>query len=324
MPEPELAGRLLARERSAVSEALNLVDDRRPPQREAALAMLDQLAREGAGHGAVRIGLTGAPGAGKSTLLDALVSALRARHQSVGIIAVDPSSQRTGGALLGDRLRVRSVSGDEGVFLRSMAARDRLGGLADATFAGVVILSTVFDVVFVETVGIGQSESDVAELVDSLVFVAHPEAGDLLQFMKAGILELPDVFVVNKADLGAAAQRSASELLAGLRLGEAPGDGWQTRVVQTSALTGQGIDELLDALGAHRRHIEESGELARRRERARLAFVRDALERRYGSYGLEQIGGRAGLIERLEGPTHPSPFALVKELGREIELGLRG
>src|SRR5690606_10972382 len=194
-----------------------------------------------------RVGLTGAPGAGKSTLLDALVRRLRARGETVGIAAVDPSSRRSGGALLGDRARVRASALDPGVFLRSMAARERLGGLADATWASVTVLSAVFDHVFVETVGVGQSEAEVADLADTLVFVAQPGAGDMLQFMKAGVLEHPDVFVVNKADLGAIAERTASELAAGLTLGARRPDGWSPPVLLVSARDARGIDELVAA-----------------------------------------------------------------------------
>ena len=214
-----------------MAEALNLVDDRRPERQRRALDLLDALEKKAPSPGPTRVGLTGAPGAGKSTLLDALVRTLRARGETVGIVAVDPSSRRTGGALLGDRIRVRSGAADPGVFFRSMAARERLGGLADATRASVTILAAVFDRVFIETVGIGQSESDVTSVTDSLIFVAQPGAGDALQFMKAGVLELPDIFIVNKADLGAAAERTANELQAGLGLGERASEGWTPPVV---------------------------------------------------------------------------------------------
>ena len=150
MPQTDLADRLLARDRAAVPEALNLIDDQRPERRKAAEELQERL--EGKGAAALRVGLTGAPGAGKSTLIDALVRSFRGRDQTVGIIAVDPSSSRSGGALLGDRVRVRSRSSDPGVFIRSMAARLRLGGLADSTRAGVDILASVFDVVLIETV----------------------------------------------------------------------------------------------------------------------------------------------------------------------------
>jgi LAO/AO transport system kinase len=307
-----------------VAEALNLVDDARPARRAEALALLDALEREAGGAGAWRIGVTGAPGVGKSTLLDGLVRGLRSRGKSVGVIAVDPSSRRTGGALLGDRIRVRSAARDPGVFFRSMAARERLGGLAEATRAGVVVMSGAFDVVLVETVGVGQSESDVADLADTLAFVTQPGAGDLLQFMKAGVLELPDVFVVNKADQGPQAERTARELEAGLGLGERSGEApGAPRVVLVSARDGKGIEALLEALEAHFAFVSEGTLRAERRLRGRDRFVLDTLAVRYGSYGLATVGGAVALGDRLAGEPGASGFALVERLGREIEEALR-
>jgi LAO/AO transport system kinase len=313
---------VLARERDAVSEALNLADDRRPARRAEAVALLDRLERAPSVADAARIGITGPPGAGKSTLLDALVRELRPRGATVAIVAVDPSSQRTGGALLGDRIRVRSGAGDPGVFIRSMAARDRLGGLADATRAAVVILSAAFDYVFVETVGVGQSEVEVADLVDTLIFVGHPDAGDLLQSMKAGILEMPDLFAINKADLGESAARAAQELASGLALAGSP----ETRerpVLLVSARDGTGVAELVDASERHRRAQRSSGELEARRARFRDRFVLETLGARYGSYGLERFGGRARLQQRIRGDRASSGSALCDALGREIESALR-
>jgi LAO/AO transport system kinase len=310
-----------------VPEALNLLDDRRPGRREAALALLAELERGGPeparqSASAACVGITGAPGAGKSTLLDALVRRLRARGETVGILAVDPSSRLSGGALLGDRARVRAGVGDAGVLFRSMAARQRLGGLADATWPSVAVLAAVFDVVFVETVGVGQSEAEVAELVDTLLFVAQPGAGDVLQFMKAGILEHPDVFAVNKADLGATAERTASELAAGVAMGaRAPSD-WKPPVLLVSARDATGIDALVGALAAHRAHLAASGELALRRRRARTAYVLDALERRYGSFGIERVGGRDALRARAAAAAGAG-FAIALEIGGEIEAALR-
>ena len=323
----DLGARLIAADRSAVPEALNLVDDRRPARREHARALLDTLAAE-AHTRAHRIGLTGAPGAGKSTLLDALVRRLREAGRTVGIVAVDPSSQQTGGALLGDRFRVRSGARDDGVYFRSMAARERLGGLADAAYASVEILASVFDVVFVETVGVGQSESEAAWLVDTLVYVAQPDAGDALQFMKAGVLELPDVFVVNKADRGATAERTASELSAGLGggAGGAGGSGGESArapVLLVSARDDVGVEAVVDALEAHRAALEAAGALAERRHRGRVAFVRSALAQRYGSYGLEQIGGAGALEMRVREAEEQSVQSLVHAAGLEIEDSLQ-
>ena len=334
-----------------MSDALNLLDHRRPAQREAALQLLAELERaarsnpklnlapsseqaarfprsEPKASGEIhqdgpRIGLTGAPGAGKSTLLDALVRALRARGETIGIVAVDPSSRVSGGALLGDRARVRAGASDRGVFLRSMAARERLGGLADATWPSIAVLSAVFDRVFVETVGVGQSEAEVAELVDTLVFLAQPGAGDVLQFMKAGILEHPDVFVVNKADLGAAAERTASELQAALAMAARDASGWQRPVLLVSARDGRGVPELVAALDAHRAHLIASGALPARRRRARIAFVLDALERRYGAFGIERIGGRDAVHARLLAEPEGPGAELGLGLAREIEAALR-
>jgi LAO/AO transport system kinase len=250
------------------------------------------------------------------------VRGYRARDERLGVIAVDPSSSRTGGALLGDRFRVRSAARDPGVFFRSMAARERLGGLAEATRAGVTVLGAAFERVLVETVGVGQSESDVAGLVDTLVYVAQPGAGDMIQFMKAGVLELPDVFVVNKADLGAVAERTASELKAGLGLAEHEvSGGWVPPVVLVSARDGSGVEALLQAIDRHRESIEVSGALAARRKRGRDRFVRESLRSRYGSHGIAALGGEPVLEERLAGE-QASGFELAAELGDAIEAKL--
>ena len=298
------------------------MDDARPERRAAALELLEALERGLPYPGPPRVGLTGAPGAGKSTLLDALVRTLRERGESVGVVAVDPSSRRSGGALLGDRIRLRSRASDEGVFFRSMAARERLGGLAEATRASMLVLCAVFDRVFVETVGVGQSESDVSSLTDTTVYVAQPGAGDMLQFMKAGVLELPDVFAVNKSDLGAVAARTTSELAAGLGLSQPGENAWTPPVLQISARDARGIDTLLDALDAHRDHLEASA-LAERRAAGARDWALETLSLRYGSFGLAAIGGRAALAERLAADPLPSAFAAVRSLGTEIEEALR-
>ncbi len=318
----DLASRLLERDRGAVPEALNLVDDDRPAARAQARVLLDRLELHGE-SAALRVGITGAPGAGKSTLLDALVRSYRANDRGVGILAIDPSSQRTGGALLGDRIRVRSGVGDEGVYIRSLAARNRLGGVSDATYASLVILASVFDAVFVETVGVGQSEGEIAHLVDTLVLVAQPNAGDTLQFMKAGILELPDVLLVNKSDLGTAALRTSNELAAALGLAAQRSDGWEPPVLLASATLGTGIAELVAAIDAHRAHLVAHGLLADLRLAGRIATIRATLETRYGSYGLDRIGGAAGLEVRIREIEENCVSSLVHQLALEIEDALR-
>jgi LAO/AO transport system kinase len=321
MPRTDLVERLLAGERAAVSQALNLIDDQRPAQIQAAEQLQEQL--EERGEATLRAGITGAPGAGKSTLIDSLVRELRGRDLTVGIIAVDPSSSKSGGALLGDRVRVRSRSSDPGVFIRSMAARSRLGGVADATRASVDILAAVFDVVLIETVGVGQSESDIRSLVETLIFVAQPTAGDTLQFMKAGLIELPDIFVVNKADQGPAADRTKNELSAGMGLGDARADGWEPPVLLASARDGVGIGEIADAMLQHREHLETSDELTRRRRSGKVQIVLEALERRFGSFGIETTGGRDALAERVKQASRRSIPLITRTLGAEIERRLR-
>jgi LAO/AO transport system kinase len=304
-----------------VADALNLVDDRRPGARAEALALLVTLEEALLFAGPPRVGLTGPPGAGKSTLLDALVRRARARDETIGILAVDPSSPKSGGALLGDRVRVRASARDPGVFLRSLAARDRLGGLAESARAGLFVLAAAFDLVLIETVGVGQSEAEVADLVDTLVWVAQPGAGDLLQYMKAGALELPDVVAVNKSDLGAVAERTAGELAAGLSLAERAED-WTPPVVRISARDGAGLGELEEALARHRAFLGERGRLAARRRRGRDAAVRDFLARELGRVGVEAAGGFAAIDERLGREPDASGFALAARLAEEIEAAL--
>jgi LAO/AO transport system kinase len=315
----ELAERVAAGDLGAVALALNQVDDDRPEHREYALALLDAL--EGRGRGA-RIGVTGAPGSGKSTLLDALVSGLRKAGRTVGILAVDPSSQRTRGALLGDRMRLGSAARDSGVFLRSLAARDRLGGLSEVTGPSLDVMVAAFDTVFIETVGVGQSEAEVIDLVDTLVFVAHPAAGDLIQFMKAGILEWPDVFFVNKSDLGDAARRTAAELRAGLELGSRRDAAHPASVLCGSARDGVGIDELIAAIDEHLQYLKASGQGAIRRTAGRIARVRSALSTSYGRFGLARLHGPLAIDAFVTARPKHSVERLIAELGREISKAL--
>ncbi|WP_282794199.1 methylmalonyl Co-A mutase-associated GTPase MeaB [Streptomyces sp. CC224B] len=244
----------------AVARLISLVEGASPQLREvmAALAPL-------AGHAYV-VGLTGSPGVGKSTSTSALVSAYRRAGKRVGVLAVDPSSPFSGGALLGDRVRMSEHASDPGVYIRSMATRGHLGGLAWAAPQAIRVLDAAgCDVVLVETVGVGQSEVEIASQADTSVVLLAPGMGDGIQAAKAGILEIGDVYVVNKADRDGA-DATARELNHMLGLGEsrAPGD-WRPPIVKTVASRGEGTDEVVEALEKHRAWMEERGVLAERR-----------------------------------------------------------
>ncbi len=203
------------------------------------------------------IGITGAPGSGKSTLVAAMVQGLRARQHTVAVIAVDPSSPFTGGAILGDRFRMNALAGDAGVFVRSMASRGALGGVAAAVADAIIAFDTNgFDVVIVETVGAGQNEIDVAWVTESVIVVEAPGMGDEVQAIKAGILEIADVVVVNKADRDGAAQ-TASTIAAALEIGRKRA--WEVPVLKAVATTGSGVAELLDRLAEHHHYLQTSG-----------------------------------------------------------------
>jgi LAO/AO transport system kinase len=248
----------------SVARLISLVEDASPLLREAMAALTPY------GGNATVIGLTGAPGVGKSTTTNALVAAYRALDRRVGVLAVDPSSPFSGGALLGDRVRMQDHFTDRGVYIRSMASRGHLGGLAWSTPQALRVLDAAgCDVILVETVGVGQSEVEVAGLADTTVVLLAPGMGDAIQAAKAGILEVGDVYVVNKADRDGA-DSAVRELRHMLTLGERrqPGD-WRPPILRTVASRGEGIDEVLEALDKHRTWLEETGNL--RVSRARRA-----------------------------------------------------
>ena len=238
----------------AIAAALAALE--REPEAPATLRLLDAAYAAPLAH---VIGLTGPPGVGKSTLAGALIRSYRAAGKRIAIIAVDPSSRRSGGALLGDRTRLQHDPEDPGVFVRSMAARDRLGGLAELSIAAMVLLRALYDVVFLETVGVGQSETDVADSADTVVFCVQPGSGDSLQFMKAGIVEIPHLVVVTKADMGAAAKRARADVEGALGLAEA-GD-WPVEVLSLAALRGEGVEPLIAALERRWAWLAEAGRL---------------------------------------------------------------
>jgi GTPase len=289
-----LGKRLRARDLSAAPAALNLLESNTAADREQAAMLLREvspaaLGGEAKGH---IVGVTGPPGAGKSTLLSVLLHTWRqpahGEGKTVAMLAVDPSSKRSGGSLLGDRARIEFDPADRGVLIRSTATGDRLGGLAPATRAAAQALAAAFDVVVIETVGVGQAETEVADVADTVVVVVQPGSGDVLQFLKSGIMETPDVLVVTKADLGQLALATRRDLSAALRsLGVK--DTGPTRVLAVSSLPPpQGIVELVDALEEHRDRLD----VAERRVRARRAGALLDFTDEHGERGLRALGGR--------------------------------
>jgi LAO/AO transport system kinase len=305
----DLGHRLAARDLAAAPAALNLVENRSPSAREDIAALLAAVSPAALGGEAPAhvVGVTGPPGAGKSTLLSALVGGWRAAGRTVAVLAVDPSSKRSGGALLGDRARIDADPADRGVFIRSMAAGERLGGLAPATRGAAQALAAAFDVVVIETVGVGQSETEVAEAADTVAVIVQPGSGDALQFLKAGIMEVPDALVVTKADLGTVAARAVRDLRAALRsLGSA------TPVLAVSSVhPTSGIDELIAALDAHREGLDLTAARVRTRRLGALAdFVAE-----HGARGLRDLGGRRDAERFLaEQPPDADEPALVAAL----------
>ncbi|WP_214407616.1 methylmalonyl Co-A mutase-associated GTPase MeaB [Pseudonocardia lacus] len=276
-----LVRRALDGEQLAVARLISLVEDAGPGLREVAAALAPHTGR------AHVVGLTGPPGVGKSTTTSALVTALRKDGRRVGVLAVDPSSPFTGGALLGDRVRMAEHATDPGVFIRSMATRGHLGGLAWSTPQALRVLDAAgCDVVLVETVGVGQSEVEVVALADTTVVLLAPGMGDGVQAAKAGILEVADVFAVNKADRDGAG-RTLRELRQMLTMGQrGAGDGWTPAVVPTVATRADGVAELAAALDEHRAHLDAGDG----RERRRLARARAEIE----ALALETVRVRIG------------------------------
>ncbi|WP_439938948.1 methylmalonyl Co-A mutase-associated GTPase MeaB [Nocardia sp. N13] len=305
---PDLVARARRGDPAAVARLITLVEDASPLLREVMSAL-----REHAGRAHV-LGITGSPGVGKSTSTNALVAGMRRAGRRVGVLAIDPSSPFSGGALLGDRVRMGDHALDKDVYIRSMGARGHLGGLAWSTPQAVRVLDAAgCDVVIVETVGVGQSEVEVAGLADTTLVLLAPGMGDGIQAAKAGILEIGDVYAVNKADREGA-DRSRRELRTMLSMAERREGGWRQPVLKTVASTGEGIDELLAEIDRHAEWLAESGELTRRRTlRARReveAIALATMRARWGETGgadLDVLAGRvaAGDVD---------PYAAADEL----------
>jgi LAO/AO transport system kinase len=316
----EIARGVKSGDKTLISRALNMIENKRPAIERQVTALLALLARGSeAGHGQ-RIGITGPPGVGKSSLVAVLARELRTRGKSVGVVAVDPSSVQSGGALLGDRARMAFDPNDTGLFVRSLATQGALGGLAHPTHAAVEVLASAYDLVLVETVGVGQTEVAITHVADTVVLVVQPGSGDVLQFLKAGVMEIPDLLVVNKADHGGAATRAASDLKSALstlrQVGAGEGD---QAVLLTSARDNQGVAELADALFTHRQALATAGVIARRAQ-GRRAWALDWLLRRVGTLGIEALGGLDQINALLDDSPDAPPLTTVHTLADQLRI----
>jgi LAO/AO transport system kinase len=339
MAGPTAADRVAAGDLRAAARLMRDLDDQAPAARETLRALFGRTGR------AYVLGLTGAPGAGKSSLTDRLIGWYRGQGRTVGVVAVDPTSPFSGGAILGDRIRMQEHATDEGVFIRSMATRGNLGGLSRATADVVSVMDAMGkDVVLVETVGVGQDEIEIAALAHTVVVVTVPGMGDDVQAIKAGVLEIADLFAVNKADREGA-DRTVRDLMMMLELRRTtatrpPADHdelhrfqagepwsaddarfWEPPVVKTVATRGEGVEELCAAVERHRAHLESTG-MRRERDvgRARAAFVA-LLRERLLAGALERLAGEQGHLDEIArriAARQADPYALADELAARL------
>ena len=305
---PGLADRLLAGDPRAIARAISLIEDEAPTSTDLLRRIFPHTGR------AYLIGVTGPPGAGKSTLVDRMTQELRARNRTVGIVAVDPTSPFTGGAILGARVRMQAHAGDSGVFIRSMATRGHLGGLARATYEVALVLdASGKDVVLIETVGVGQDEVDIVRTADVSVVTLVPGAGDEVQALKAGIMEIADLFVVNKADREGA-DRTVASIESLLALEAYAPEAWRPPILKTQATSGTGVPELLDAIDRFRSRPSDDG-LVRRRARSEFR-LRELVADRFLDHVAREVLGDGefeALLERIAGRS-VDPYSAANDI----------
>jgi LAO/AO transport system kinase len=294
--------------KAQVAAALSAVE----ANRASVASLLDEAHENPKG---LAIGITGPPGAGKSTLINALIAEWRRLGKTVAVLAVDPSSKTSGGALLGDRVRMRTDPSDDGVFIRSIAARGRLGGLADIAYPAATLLRALYDKVIVESVGVGQSETDIATVSDTVVLCIQPASGDSLQFMKAGIAEIPDIAVVTKADMGAAAERALADLKGALSLSHREQGAWRPECLSISLTSGGGgLGQLLAAFERHEAWLSGEGRLDAARSAKAQAWVQAEVLSEFGGRGFNVVA------EDVFRSWSGKPFATVRHIFAQLHV----
>jgi len=312
----ELVQGITRTDRSAIAAALNLIDDRRPDKQNDIAELFAALETTGPYEKGHVVGITGPPGAGKSSLASVLAEQWLNEGLTVGIIAIDPSSPFSGGALLGDRLRMTRANPDKGLFIRSLSSQGEKGGLSPKTWPMSRVLVAGYDIVIIETVGVGQSEFDVAQIADTTCLVVQPGSGDTIQFLKAGIMEVPDLFAVNKADFGQIVTNTADELRLALPE-DGNGESWHVGVEVVSATHHTGINNLATTIRAHREWLESNGNLETSRKAAEAAWGIKRLLEQFGQFGIDKLGGNKHIQEHwldLAG----SPFEKLEGLNTQL------
>ena len=255
------------------------------------------------------IGITGPPGAGKSSLVDKLISEIRKNKKSVGIIAIDPSSSKSGGALLGDRTRLLLDPNDNDVFVRSMAAKDFLGGLSELTFPTMTVMRSIFDFVIIETVGVGQSETNVKDLVDTVILCVQPGSGDTIQFMKSGIFEIPDIVVVTKSDIEKIANLTYSELNKSKNYFKSTND-WNIEIIKTSVVKNIGIDFLFKEIDRRWLWLKKNKKIQHQRIDQDISWITKTIMREFGTNGVKKIDKLLTYKEK--------PFSSLQKLKKKL------